>query len=183
MGSSSITGDETIGFFDNMSFDGTDRGGKMTTDGELWIGSTAAPHVVKGSLTAGSGVTITNGPGTIEIAATGGFTAFPWIEVTTPSANMAANTGYLSNNAGGVTLLMPASILRGQIIRVAGKGPAGWTITQNAGQRIHYGTVDTTVGVTGSLASTNTYDCVEIVCTAQNFEFTVISSIGNIMVT
>ena len=38
MGSSSITGDEAILFTDNMSFDGTHRSGKMTTDGQLWIG-------------------------------------------------------------------------------------------------------------------------------------------------
>jgi len=44
-GFSSITGQETIMFADNASFDGTDRGGRMTTDGQLWIGSTAAPHV------------------------------------------------------------------------------------------------------------------------------------------
>lgn len=42
MGSSSVTGDETIGFFDNMSFDGTARGGKMTTNGQLWIGQTTS---------------------------------------------------------------------------------------------------------------------------------------------
>jgi len=70
MGSSSITGDETILFADNMSFDGTQRGGKMTTNGQLWIGSTASPHVRKGSLaSAGATVTITTGPGTINLEA------------------------------------------------------------------------------------------------------------------
>jgi hypothetical protein len=47
-GFSSVTGDETIMFADNASFDGTQRGGKITTDGQLWIGSTASPHVKKG---------------------------------------------------------------------------------------------------------------------------------------
>jgi len=70
MGSSSITGDETILFADNMSFDGTQRGGKMTTNGQLWIGSTVAPHVRKGSLaSAGATVTITTGSGTINLEA------------------------------------------------------------------------------------------------------------------
>lgn len=41
-GNSSVRGDETVTFTDNMSFDGTDRGGKMTTDGQLFIGSTAS---------------------------------------------------------------------------------------------------------------------------------------------
>ena len=71
-GFSSITGDETIMNADNCSFDGTARGGKMTTNGQLWIGSTASPHVRTSSLTAGGGINITNGPGTITIATTSG---------------------------------------------------------------------------------------------------------------
>lgn len=70
MGTSSVTGDETIIFADNASFDGTQRGGKLTADGQLWIGSTAAPHVRKGSLaSAGGTVVITTGSGTINLEA------------------------------------------------------------------------------------------------------------------
>lgn len=69
-GFSSVTGDEAIMFADNASFNGTQRGGKMTTDGQLWIGSTASPHVKLGTLTAGSGISITPGSGSITIAAT-----------------------------------------------------------------------------------------------------------------
>lgn len=54
-GFSSVTGDETIMFADNASFDGTQRGGKMTTNGQLWIGSTAARHIKLGTLTSPSG--------------------------------------------------------------------------------------------------------------------------------
>jgi hypothetical protein len=58
-GFSSITGDESIMFADNASFDGTQRGGKMTTNGQLWIGSTASPHVKLGVLTSpNSSITI-----------------------------------------------------------------------------------------------------------------------------
>jgi hypothetical protein len=51
-GFSSITGQQSIMFADNCSFDGTMRGGAMTTNGQLWIGSTASPHVILGSLTS-----------------------------------------------------------------------------------------------------------------------------------
>lgn len=51
-GNSSVTGLETVTFTDNMSFDGTKRGGAMTTNGELFIGSTSLPHVRKGSITS-----------------------------------------------------------------------------------------------------------------------------------
>lgn len=68
-GSSNISGDESIIFCDNMSFDGTERGGKMTANGQLWVGSSVAPHVRLATLTAGAGTTITNGNGTITISA------------------------------------------------------------------------------------------------------------------
>jgi len=42
------------------------------TDGQLLIGNTATTSLSKATLTAGSGVSITNGNGTITIAATGG---------------------------------------------------------------------------------------------------------------
>jgi len=72
MGSSSITGDETILFADNMSFDGTQRGGKMTTNGQLWIGSTASPHVRKGTLSSADGsLDIIVGAGTIDLGVNG----------------------------------------------------------------------------------------------------------------
>ena len=71
-GSSNVSGDESILFADNMSFDGTQRGGAMTTNGELWIGSTVAPHVRKGTLVAGPGVDITPSSGSITIGLSGG---------------------------------------------------------------------------------------------------------------
>lgn len=71
-GFSSITSDESIVFADNASFDGTSRGGKMTTNGQLWIGATASPHVRLGNITSTGGtLTITKGPGTINIDTTG----------------------------------------------------------------------------------------------------------------
>jgi len=82
-GSSNITGDESILFCDNMSFNGTERGGKMTTDGELWIGSTVAPHVRKGTLVQGTGITITPGSGTITIGLSGGGIAVEHLTGTT----------------------------------------------------------------------------------------------------
>lgn len=54
-GSSNITGQESIIFADNASYDGTERGGALSTNGQLWIGSTASPHVQKGSLTSPDG--------------------------------------------------------------------------------------------------------------------------------
>lgn len=43
---------------------------QMISDGQLLIGSTASPNIRANHLTAGAGITITNGPGTISIAST-----------------------------------------------------------------------------------------------------------------
>ncbi len=75
MGQSSVTGDESITFTDNMSFDGTERGGKMTTNGQLWIGSTASRHVKLGSLTSSDGsVTVGYSSPNITLTIPGGTT-------------------------------------------------------------------------------------------------------------
>jgi len=75
MGFSFITGQETIMHADNASFDGTERAGALSANGQLWIGSAGSPHVVKNTLTPGTGVSITNGPGSITIGLTGGSVA------------------------------------------------------------------------------------------------------------
>lgn len=67
-GFSSITGDEDVMFADNASFDGTERGGKLTLNGQLWIGSSLSPHVRKGTISAGTNMNVINGAGTISIA-------------------------------------------------------------------------------------------------------------------
>lgn len=69
-GFSSVTGDEVIMYADNCSFDGTKRDGALDTNGQLWIGSTASPHVKKGNITAGSGISVTNSSGGIQVAST-----------------------------------------------------------------------------------------------------------------
>lgn len=74
-GSSSITGQQSILFADNMSFDGTARGGAMTTNAQLWIGSTASPHVRVGTITSPDGsVTIGYAAPNITITSNGGLT-------------------------------------------------------------------------------------------------------------
>jgi len=53
---------------DNVRFDGVGYPGAVTTDGQLLIGATVAPNIRVGTLTAGTGIAITPGAGTISIA-------------------------------------------------------------------------------------------------------------------
>lgn len=70
-GFSTITGDESIVYADNVSFDGTDRGGKLTANGQMLIGSTISPKMRVGIPTGSNGIVVTPGPGTLDFSYTG----------------------------------------------------------------------------------------------------------------
>jgi hypothetical protein len=145
------------------------------TDGQLLIGSTGnAPSVA--TLTAGSGVTITNGSGTITIAASN---QNPWTEVTGTTQAMAVNNSYVANNAALVTLTLPATAAFGDRFVITGKGAGLFKIAQNASQTINFGSLTTTAGTGGSITATHRYDTIEIVCITANTQFNVVDSIGN----
>ena len=108
----------------------------------------------------------------------GGVTS--WTDVTGTTQAMAINSGYLSDNVSRVTLTLPSTAAQFTVIRVCGNGAGGWTIAQNAGQNIQFGQNSSTVGVTGSVKSTNRYDTVELLCTVANTTWNVISYDGNI---
>ena len=151
---------------------------KILTDGQVLIGSTGLDPVAA-SLTAGAGISITPGAGTISISATGSST---WIEVTGVSQAMSVNTNYIANNAGLVTLTLPAAAALGDSFKVLGKGAGGWKVAQNASQFVNIGSSVTTTGVGGSSASTNAFDCITITCTTANNGFIAYSLQGNITV-
>lgn len=124
-----------------------------------------------------------NGAIWVKFASPSGGQPFSWIEETTTSGNFVANQGIITNNGSLVTLTLPTTCNVGESFRVAGLGAGGWRVAQNASQVIHFGNMDTTVGVTGMLDSTNRYDCIEFLCVVLNNEFVVLSSVGNITVT
>jgi hypothetical protein len=152
---------------------------RVLTNGQIVIGSTAGAPLAA-TLTAGTGITITNAANSITIASNG---ANPWVDQTTASVTMAVNTGYTSDaGASLVTFTLPATAAIGDSVEINGKNAGGYTIAQAAGQVIHYGNQVTTVGVTGSLASSNQWDCVKLRCVTANTTWTVVSSTGNLTV-
>lgn len=151
----------------------------VATNGQLPIGSTGADPVLA-TLTAGTGISITNAAGSITIAGTGG--GLTWTDVTGTTQAMAVNNGYTANNAGLVTLTLPSTAAYGTVMAVVGKGAGLWKIAQNAGQTIHFGIANTTTGTGGSLASTFQYDVVYLLCSVVNTDFTVLQSLGNLTV-
>jgi len=123
--------------------------------------------------------TVAGGVPTWATPASGGV---PWTDVTGTSATMAKSNGYQANNAGLVTLTMPsvASSTFGDTIKVGGFGAGGWLVQCVATQIIHMGSSATSAA--GSLASTNRYDQLELVCSSTTNEWFVRNAQGNITV-
>lgn len=126
----------------------------------------------------GPGISITGSGDDITFTATGGGIA--WSVVSGTSQAMAVDNGYITNNNALVTLTLPTTAAVGATFEVTGKGNGGWKIVQNNGQQIFFGTVMTSLGVAGSLASTQIRDSVKLVCVTADTEFQVLSSIGDI---
>lgn len=138
--------------------------------------------------TTGVNGTSVTAAGTVVVSASGqlgsisGVTPTVWNDVASTPVTMAANNGYVvDDGASLVTLALPAVAAFGSRFEIVGKGSGGWTITEAAGQTIYYGT-STCTTTTGSLSSTQTYDCVELICVTANTTFVVKSSIGNLTV-
>ncbi len=135
----------------------------LATDGQVIIGSTAGVPAAA-TLTAGTGITITNGANSITIAAsTSGFT---WTDVTGATQTIAVENGYLTDRGGGVTYTLPASANIGDTFRIVGKAGLA-TITPNANQQLLIGSASGTVGATGTAVATNAGDCIEFICTTS----------------
>lgn len=84
------------------------------TDGQLLIGNTTGNTLAKSTLTAGAGVSITNGSGTITIAATG--SSLAWGGIKSANFNAVANTIYcVSTTGGAVTATLLGSPADGDV--------------------------------------------------------------------
>ncbi len=107
---------------------------------------------------------------------TAGSGTFDWVTVSGTSATMGVNTGYIANNGSLVTLTMPSTSNVGDEIIVYGLGSGGWRIAQPTGVQIYYSPTNTTLGVGGSLSSTNAKDVVKLNCILTNTTWSVCAS-------
>ncbi len=185
-----------------MAYVGTSTSGKILTATGDAAGSTFLSLGVRSGLTANGVViaqdnaafTATGAGGIGQVLTSNGFGfdpsfqsitpgIFPWTDET-GAKTMFPNNGYTTSSLGAtVVLTLPVTCAYGSLFRIVGNTIAGWEISQNAGQQIHFGSQNTTRGVLGSLQSTGQYDAIEILCTIANTDFTVINGPeGNITV-
>lgn len=148
----------------------------LTTDGQVIIGSTAGAPAAA-ILTAGTGITITNGSNSITIATTGG--GFTWQNVGTNQTGV-KNNGYIFNSGGALTISLPTTAAVGDEFAVQLDGATSWQITQAANQQVRLGSSTSTLGATGTVTSTARGDTLILVCQTANLIFNATSAIGNL---
>lgn len=157
--------------------------GDVTTASGALATTLATVNSNVGSFTNAS-ITV-NGKGLITAASngTGTFAPMPTTVVTGTTQAVAVNNCYVSNNAGVVTMTLPATAAVGDEIQIMGLGAGGWSLAQNASQLVHFGNVASTTGTGGSIASQNAFDTLKIKCVVANTTFCVIAAQGNMTVT
>jgi hypothetical protein len=106
----------------------------LATNGQLIIGSTAGAPAAA-TLTAGTGISITNASNSITIAATG--SEMVWTDEAV-SFNAAAGNGYFVT-AGSVVATLPGAPTQGQVISFAVDTASSFEILANTGQVIRIG--------------------------------------------
>jgi hypothetical protein len=145
----------------------------------------SSSNVMAALLTANSSILTSNGSGVPSWSASlpSGVAPYSTVDQTSGSATLAVNTQYVTDNGASlVTYTLPATAAQGSIFRVFGSSSGGWKIGQATGQTCHVGSSATTAGVGGSIASTNQWDNIELVCTTANTTFAAHGIQGNLTI-
>lgn len=132
----------------------------VPTNGQIPIGNGA--NYVAASVTAGAGITVTPGSGTLTIAATGASGVLPYLPVAGTTQLAVINTGYINQDAGTTIVTLPATAPLGSIVAIQGLGAGGWVLTAGASQTIQVGQTATTTG--GTVTSAGNFDAIQVLC-------------------
>lgn len=105
--------DNDVMYATNVDFSGsTTPAATVLLDGQLLIGATASPNIRVNTLTAGAGITITNGTGSITIAASGGLTPVAGL---IPDAHTAPGTTPVVGDGSGDITITGAQVAAGVV--------------------------------------------------------------------
>lgn len=101
-------------------------------------------------------------------------------QIISASQTLVVDDRYICVSPGGsLALLLPPVSQLGDMLEVTLDGATSFAITQRAGQSVRLGNVSTTVGVGGSLTTTQQGDSIRLVCQTANLKWNVLSTIGN----
>lgn len=150
--------DNDVMYAENVDFTGsTTPSAQVTADGQLLIGAAVAPKIRVATLTAGTGITITNAAGSITIAAEDG--GFAWNDVSGAFSPLKNNGYFITGTATGT---LPASPSQGDTVKFfVDHASQVLTIDAPGTQIIRMGSLVTSAG--GTAVSTLQGDSVELV--------------------
>lgn len=128
------------------------------------------------TLTAGTGISISQAGNTITISVTG---ETNWVDQTTTTVTMVAGTGYTADaGASLITFTLPTTSAVGDFVEINGKGSGLYTIAQAAGQQINFVEVPSTLGAGGSVSSNSQHCAIRLRCLTANTIWEVVYSTG-----
>lgn len=135
MAGSSSNAEDSIIFADNASFDGTERGGTLIQDGELWIGSSTAPRVRKGTISSFDGtIDIINYPGLIKLRLSPRFNALNLIN---SPYTIYSQDNIIIATSGTFAVTLPSAIpLSGRVFIIQNSGNGIITLNTTSSQTI-----------------------------------------------
>ena len=149
--------------------------------GEGTFANTVANILNFKSLKAGAGITLSSSPTEITITSTNP-SDFAWVTVPGVTQALDPNMGYIPLNAGLTTFTLPVTCTVGSEFQILGSDISPWLVAQNAGQSIIVGNETSTIGVTGSISSTDPSDGIRLVCIVANTKFAASFLVGNITI-
>ena len=92
-----------------------------------------------------------------------------WNTITTSSGTLVSNSGYIINCVSGLSALsLPTISAVGDELIIMGLSSGGYSISQYAGQQIIVAPDTTTLGIGGSLSTTNRYCAITLRCMVAN---------------
>lgn len=151
--------------------------------GEIFVGSTGADAAWLAAGDAGKVLTAHGAGSAVTWETPSGGGGMTITEVTADVSPMVVDNGYITNKAGtACSLALPTTCAVGKVLKVVGKGATGWVVTQAAGQQIMFGDASSTLGATGSVASSLQYDCITMTCVTADTIFVIDSAVGNITI-
>lgn len=144
-GFSGVTGSDSVVFADNVNFTGTwPPTPEVTLNGQLLIGSNVSPHIRVGTLTSSdASITITNGPGTIDLKATGSVV----METLTPDSGGAVSP------VGGTIPTLGQQALTTATVETYNDGAGNFRIADQTWQSQYVVDASTTPGLKGTFTT------------------------------
>ena len=137
------------------------------TNGQILVGVTgAAPNAA--TFSNGTGISVGYSTGVLTITNTA--PGMATIHETGSSVTLAAANQYVMDKSTLITATLPTTAAIGDTFSIIGCGAGLWVVDVASGQTIQVGATASTAS-TGSIAATNQFDCVDIVCVTANTLF------------